>query len=78
MLSQDGGDVFYGAGIQYAFSSNVQMRLEYERYELDDEPLYFGSTRSLSNEMLSESAIIHVETGLLLVVIVDADLMQTI
>ncbi|BED89206.1 membrane protein [Pseudoalteromonas sp. MM1] len=35
--SQDGGDVFYGAGIQYAFSSNVQMRLEYERYELDDE-----------------------------------------
>ena len=29
--------MFYGAGIQYAFSSNVQMRLEYERYELDDE-----------------------------------------
>lgn len=35
--SQDGGDVFYGAGIEYAFSSNVQMRLEYERYELDDD-----------------------------------------
>ena len=29
--------MFYGAGIQYAFSNNVQMRLEYERYELDDE-----------------------------------------
>ena len=47
------------------------------RYELNDEPLDFGSTRSLSNEMLYESATIHVQTGLLLVVIVDTDLMQT-
>ncbi|WP_372761094.1 outer membrane beta-barrel protein [Pseudoalteromonas sp.] len=35
--STDGGDVFYGAGIEYAFTSNVQVRLEYERYELDDD-----------------------------------------
>jgi thiamine pyrophosphokinase len=48
------------------------------RYELTDESLDFGSTRSLSNEMLHQSAIIHIQTGLLLVVIVDADLIQTI
>lgn len=35
--SRDGGDVFYGAGIEYAFTDNVQARLEYERYELDDD-----------------------------------------
>jgi OOP family OmpA-OmpF porin len=35
--SQDGGDAFYGAGLEFAFSSNVQMRLEYERYKLDDD-----------------------------------------
>ena len=35
--SQDGGDVFYGAGIEYAFTTNMQVRLEYERYELEDD-----------------------------------------
>jgi len=33
----DGGDVFYGAGIEYAFTTNMQVRLEYERYELEDD-----------------------------------------
>ncbi|KPH64889.1 outer membrane beta-barrel protein [Pseudoalteromonas neustonica] len=34
---QSGGDVFYGAGLEYAFTSNVQVRLEYERYKLEDD-----------------------------------------
>jgi len=34
---QDGGDVFYGAGVEYAFTTNMQVRLEYERYKLDDD-----------------------------------------
>ena len=34
---QSGGDVFYGAGIEYAFTTNMQVRFEYERYELKDE-----------------------------------------
>ena len=46
------------------------------RYELNGEALHFGSTRSLSNEMLHDSATIHLQTGLLLVVIVAANLMQ--
>ncbi|NOU51176.1 outer membrane beta-barrel protein [Pseudoalteromonas sp. JBTF-M23] len=32
----DGGDWFYGAGIAFGVTQNVNMRLEYERYELDD------------------------------------------
>lgn len=36
-VDQDGGDVFYGAGIEYAFTQNIQMRLEYERYKLEDD-----------------------------------------
>jgi opacity protein-like surface antigen len=35
--SQDGGDVFYGAGIEYSLTTNMQIRLEYERYELEDD-----------------------------------------
>ncbi|AQQ01184.1 outer membrane beta-barrel protein [Pseudoalteromonas sp. SG45-5] len=35
--STDGGDAFYGAGIEYALTTNVQFRLEYERYKLDDD-----------------------------------------
>ncbi|MFC3033483.1 outer membrane beta-barrel protein [Pseudoalteromonas fenneropenaei] len=34
--SADGGDWFYGAGVSYAFTTNVSMRLEYLRYELED------------------------------------------
>lgn len=34
---QSGGDIFYGAGIEYAFTTNMQVRLEYERYELKDD-----------------------------------------
>ncbi|CAM4293661.1 outer membrane beta-barrel protein [Pseudoalteromonas ostreae] len=34
---QSGGDIFYGAGIEYAFTSNMQIRFEYERYELEDD-----------------------------------------
>ncbi|KPW01531.1 MULTISPECIES: outer membrane beta-barrel protein [Pseudoalteromonas] len=33
----DGGDVFYGAGVEYAFTTNMQVRLEYERYKLEDD-----------------------------------------
>jgi opacity protein-like surface antigen len=33
----DGGDWFYGAGLAFAVSSNVNMRLEYERYELEND-----------------------------------------
>ncbi|OHU86789.1 MULTISPECIES: outer membrane beta-barrel protein [Pseudoalteromonas] len=32
----DGGDWFYGAGVAFVVTNNVNMRLEYERYELDD------------------------------------------
>jgi OmpA-OmpF porin, OOP family len=35
--SRDGGDFLYGAGLEYAFTNNVQVRLEYERYQLDDD-----------------------------------------
>lgn len=35
--TQDGGDIFYGAGLQYAFTDNILARIEYERFELDDE-----------------------------------------
>ena len=34
---QDGGDVFYGAGLQFAFTENLQGRIEYERFELEDD-----------------------------------------
>ncbi|MBQ4832443.1 outer membrane beta-barrel protein [Pseudoalteromonas sp. MMG010] len=33
--SLDGGDTFMGAGLEYAFTQDVQMRLEYERYQLE-------------------------------------------
>ncbi|MDP5032476.1 MAG: outer membrane beta-barrel protein [Paraglaciecola sp.] len=35
--SQDGGDIFYGAGLQYSFTKNIQARIEYERFELEDD-----------------------------------------
>lgn len=35
--TQEGGDVFYGVGMQYAFTQNIQTRLEYERFELEDD-----------------------------------------
>ena len=31
------GDVFYGAGVEYAFTTNMQVRFEYERYKLEDD-----------------------------------------
>lgn len=34
---QEGGDVFYGAGLQYSFTENIQGRIEYERFELEDD-----------------------------------------
>ncbi|QFU04991.1 Outer membrane protein A precursor [Pseudoalteromonas sp. THAF3] len=33
----DGGDVFYGAGVQFAMTEQVRFNLEYERYELDEQ-----------------------------------------
>ncbi|WP_340680030.1 outer membrane beta-barrel protein [Paraglaciecola sp.] len=35
--SQEGGDIFYGAGLQYAFTKNIRARIEYERFELEDD-----------------------------------------
>ena len=35
--SQDGGDIFYGAGLQFAFTENVHARIEYERFEIEDD-----------------------------------------
>jgi len=35
--TQEGGDVFYGVGMQYAFTQHWQTRLEYERFELEDD-----------------------------------------
>lgn len=35
--SQDGSDIFYGAGLRYAFSKNIEARIEYERFELEDD-----------------------------------------
>lgn len=34
---QEGGDVFYGAGLQFSFTEHLQARLEYERFELEDD-----------------------------------------
>ena len=46
------------------------------RYEIKNEPLYFGSTSSLSNEMLQDTATIYLRTGLLLVIIVSTNLIS--
>ena len=46
------------------------------RYELVDETLHFGSTRSLSNEMLHSSATIHLQAGILLIIVIADNLMQ--
>ena len=46
------------------------------RYNLSNEALHFGSTRSLSNEMLQGTATIQLEAGLLLVVIVGDKLIE--
>ncbi len=35
--SYDGNDVFYGAGAKFDVSERVAIRVEYNRYELDDE-----------------------------------------
>lgn len=32
----DGDDIFYGAGLRFGLSDAVDLRLEYDRYELDD------------------------------------------
>ena len=46
-------------------------------YEIKNESLYFGSTRSLSNEMLQDTATIDLRTGLLLVIIVSTNLISS-
>ena len=34
--SIDGGDWLYGAGVEFHLNENVNMRLEYTRYELEN------------------------------------------
>ncbi|UTA48519.1 outer membrane beta-barrel protein [Simiduia sp. 21SJ11W-1] len=33
----DGGDWFYGGGLKFGLTTNLDLRLEYDRYELDDD-----------------------------------------
>ncbi len=41
--SDDGSDVFYGLGARFALSYNLDLRLEYERYAIDDMDLDMAS-----------------------------------
>ncbi|MGM0564312.1 MAG: porin family protein [Pseudomonadota bacterium] len=41
--SDDGSDAFYGLGARFAVASNADMRIEYERYEIDDTDIDMGS-----------------------------------
>lgn len=41
--SDDGSDVFYGLGIRFGVMTNADLRVEYERYTIDDTDLDMGS-----------------------------------
>jgi len=41
--SDDGDDMFYGFGTRFTLSQNVDLRLEYERFTLDNTDLDMGS-----------------------------------
>ncbi|WP_162925896.1 porin family protein [Isoalcanivorax indicus] len=41
--SDSGSDIFYGLGVRFALASNVDMRLEYERYDIDDTDIDMAS-----------------------------------
>ncbi len=41
--SDDGNDFFFGGGARFAMTDNIDLRLEYERYALDDTDLDMGS-----------------------------------
>ncbi|MCC5856610.1 MAG: outer membrane beta-barrel protein [Ectothiorhodospiraceae bacterium] len=41
--SRDGNDMFYGVGARFALSHNLDLRMEYERFALDDTDLDMGS-----------------------------------
>lgn len=41
--SDDGSDVFYGLGARFSVAYNADMRVEYERYEIDDTDIDMAS-----------------------------------
>ncbi|MCC6207439.1 MAG: porin family protein [Gammaproteobacteria bacterium] len=43
VADDDGNDIFFGAGVKLGFTDRLALRLEWERYEVSDAPLYAAS-----------------------------------